>query len=443
LSPFECTIRSSVTELNLNESHWRASGVCHARNSRFMQSAKSMRAALKAHGSERALPRDFYIHPEYFSQELHSLWYREWLFIGLECELANEGDYLTTTVGEYAILVLRDSDGAFRAFHNICRQCGSRICAAEHGSTSRLMCPHHQWAYRLNGTLLATRDMGADINCGEQRLKALHCAALAGYIFVCLAERAPDFDAFARAAEPYLLPHHVRDAKVAFESTIVEHANWKLVWENNRECYHCTVNHPELARTFPSTPTVMGLDAATADPRLAVAWQRWEELGLPSQFKLAGGGQSRLMRMPLIEGMVSFTVDGGPASRRPLSDSVTAADVGSLLMFHYPSTWNHILGDHATVFRLLPLSATETQLTTKWLVHKDAREGLDYDVERLTHVWRATNDQDRRVCQENQLGVNSPAYEPAPYSPVHEAGVMQFMDWYRHCLLGRLGDEPA
>jgi glycine betaine catabolism A len=408
-----------------------------------MQKAESMRARLKAHGPERALPRDFYVHSDYFTQELHSLWYREWLFIGHECELANDGAYLTVTVGEYAILVLRDGGGKFRAFNNLCRQCGSRLCAGERGAAFELKCRYHRWTYRLDGTLLATRERNADTNCAERALKPLHCRALAGYIFVCLATQAPDFDAFARAAEPYLLPHHLRDAKVAFESTIVENANWKLVWENNRECYHCAVNHPELCRTFPSTPTVMGLDGAISNPRIATAWEQWEKLGLASQFKLDASGQSRLMRMPLVEGMVSFTVDGGPASRRPLSDSVTATDVGSLLMFHYPSTWNHILGDHATTFRLLPLSATETQLTTKWLVHRDAREGLDYEVARLTQVWRATNEQDQRVCQENQLGVNSPSYEPAPYSPVHEAGVMQFMAWYRNCFLGHVGDESA
>jgi Rieske 2Fe-2S family protein len=375
---------------------------CNARNIFFMQSAESMLARLKAHGPERALPRDFYTHPDYFAQELHSLWYREWLFFGLECELAKAGDSLTATVGEYPVLVLRDGDGALRAFHNACRP----------------------------GT-----------NPAELGLKPLHCTTLAGFVFICLAAQAPDFDTFARAAEPYLLPHHLRDAKVAFESTIVEHANWKLVWENNRECYHCAANHPELCRTFPSTPTVIGLDAATANRRMTAAWERWEKLGLPSQFELAASGQSRLVRMPLVEDMVSFTLDGKPASRRPLSDSVTAADVGSLLMFHYPSTWNHVLGDHATTFRVLPLSATETQLTTKWLVHKDSREGLDYETARLTQVWSATNDEDRRVCQENQLGVNSPAYEPAPYSPVWEAGVMQFMAWYRDCLIEHLGDE--
>ena len=69
-----------------------------------------------------------------------------------------------------------------------------------------------------------------------------------------------------------------------------------------------------------------------------------------------------------------------------------------------------------------------------WLDHK----GVDYDVKRMTEVWLATNDSDRRVCQENQIGVNSPAYDPAPYSPVHENGVIQFVDWYCAELEGRL-----
>ncbi|HEY4969085.1 MAG TPA: SRPBCC family protein, partial [Steroidobacteraceae bacterium] len=69
---------------------------------------------------------------------------------------------------------------------------------------------------------------------------------------------------------------------------------------------------------------------------------------------------------------------------------------------------------------------------------RDAVEGVDYDLEELTRVWLATNAADTRNCQENQIGVNSPAYDPAPYSPVHEAGVTQFVHWYCTHLEGRL-----
>jgi Rieske 2Fe-2S family protein len=398
----------------------------------------------------RALPRDFYTSHADYQLELQTLWYRDWLFVGHDCEIPHTGDYLTVQIGEYPIVIVRDRGGEIRAFHNTCRHRGSRICSAEHGTTPRLVCPYHQWTYKLNGELLAARDMGADFQRSQYSLKSAHCAQVGGYIFVCVGQAAPDFTAFANQAEPYLLPHHLQDAKVAFETTIIEHANWKLVWENNRECYHCAVNHPELCRTYPSTPTVVSMGAAALSPGVTSAWDAWELQGLPSRFQLSADGQSRLVRMPLLGKAVSFTLDGTAAARRPLSDAVTQPNVGSLLMFHYPSTWNHVLGDHATTFRVLPLSPTETQLTTKWLVHKDAQEGVDYDVARLTEVWRATNDEDRRVCQENQLGVNSPRYEPAPYSSVHEAGTLQFMDWYRRQFIARLSeaseqaaDEPA
>jgi Rieske 2Fe-2S family protein len=85
---------------------------------------------------------------------------------------------------------------------------------------------------------------------------------------------------------------------------------------------------------------------------------------------------------------------------------------------------------------VIPLSAGETLVRTKWLVHKDAQEGIDYDVDNLTAVWRATNDQDRTLVEYSQLGAVSSAYEPGPYSPYTEGLVEKFSEWY----IGRLGD---
>ena len=85
----------------------------------------------------------------------------------------------------------------------------------------------------------------------------------------------------------------------------------------------------------------------------------------------------------------------------------------------------------------------ETALTTKWLVHKDAVEGVDYSLNDLTLVWTATNDQDRRIVEENQRGICSPAYEPGPYNALHEGGVIQFVDWYCGAMQRGLGARAA
>lgn len=400
-----------------------------------MDERQTILCRLQQRDTATALPREFYRGQAEYLLDLEAIWYREWLFAAHDCELAEPGSYLTLQIGDFPVLILRDREGGIRAFHNSCRHRGSRICSAERGVASRLVCPYHQWTYRLDGSLLGARDMQDGFDRDQHGLKPVHCAVIGGFVWICLAQSAPDIDGLRQQLEPYLQPHRLSWAKVAYESTIIEPANWKLVWENNRECYHCPANHPELCRTFPSTPTLIGAEAIAANARLQEKWSQWESAGLPSRFQLSASGQSRVTRLPLVGNAVSYTLDGNAAVRRPLSDTITAPETGALLLFNYPSSWNHILRDHAVSFRVLPISATETQLTTKWLVHKDAQEGVDFDLQRLTEVWLATNDEDRRVCQENQLGVNSPAYSPAAYSAVQEAGVMQFVNWYGQSII--------
>ena len=130
-------------------------------------------------------------------------------------------------------------------------------------------------------------------------------------------------------------------------------------------------------------------------------------------------------------------MDGGPSCERLVGD-VTIRDAGSLLFFHYPNSWNHFLGDIVMLFSMIPVGPQETAVTTKWFVHKDAVEGQDYDLDRLTAVWIHTNDEDRAIVEENQRGINSPAYEPGPYSAVQESGVAQFVDWYCETMTSRL-----
>jgi len=73
----------------------------------------------------------------------------------------------------------------------------------------------------------------------------------------------------------------------------------------------------------------------------------------------------------------------------------------------------------------------------------DAVEGVDYNLDELTHVWTETNDQDRRIVEENAFGIHSPAYEPGPYSELHEGGVMQFVEWYSNFMVNRLQGEQS
>ncbi len=408
-----------------------------------MRAQENAIALLKSRRPGYTLPRPFYVDPELYQLDLDHIFYAQWLFIGHDCELTRPGDYITAQVGDYPILVVRGRDGALRAFHNTCRHRGSRICSAAKGSSVRLVCPYHNWSYDLDGRLLFARDMAKPFDPKALGLKPIACESAAGYVWVCLSDEPPEFEPFRKAMTPYFAPHGLGRAKVAFESTILENGNWKLVWENNRECYHCTPNHPELCRTFPEAAAISGVTGAAEDPMIGEHWARLEAAGLPSGFAIADDGQFRMTRMPLLGEATSYTISGADAVARPLAPEIATPSIGALLTFHYPSMWNHVLGDHAVSFRVLPVGPKQTLVTTRWLVNAEAVEGVDYSLKELTEVWVATNDQDRRIVEENQLGVSSPAFEPGPYNAVHEGGVIQFVDWYAAAMERSLAGRGA
>lgn len=376
-----------------------------------------------------ALEQSFYTDQDVFDADMQAIFYSNWLFAVPACDLPKTGSYVTHQVGDYSVVIVRGADNIVRAFHNSCRHRGSVICNKAKGISPKLVCPYHQWTYELDGRLLWARDMGPEFDPSKHGLKQVHCRDLCGLIYICLADTAPDFDAFASLAQPYLAVHDLENAKVAYETSIVEAGNWKLVWENNRECYHCGGNHPGLCRSYTDDPTVTGIEEGATPPHLQAHFDRLEAQGYPSQFRMSEDMQYRLARMPLLPGAKSFTMDLQPGCTRRLG-RVEDESAGTLLKYHYPSSWNHFLPDHSVVFRVTPLSPQLTEVTTKWLVHKDAVEGVDYDLHRLTEVWIATNEEDRQVVEDNQRGINSPVYEPGPYSPIHETGVMGFVEWY-------------
>jgi Rieske 2Fe-2S family protein len=366
--------------------------------------------------------------------DLDRVFRREWLFACSGREIPNPGDFTTLNVGPDGVVVLRDEAGAVRAFHNTCRHRGSRLCEGR-GHGARLVCPYHQWTYGLDGRLLHAGQMGEGFRPDDWPLRAVHVETVCEMVFICLAEAPPDFTAFRAAVEPYLAPHQLDRAKVAHQTRVVERANWKLVIENNRECYHCAGAHPELLQTFleaelPDDPSVK----ARFDAVMAEVAPRWEALGLAYE-GVPWNRDFRCIRLPFTPGALSMTMDGGPACRMLMGD-LTEPDLGSVRYYRAPNTWNHALADHAIHFRILPVSPTETELVTTWLVHEDAVEGLDYEVDRLTEIWRATNDEDQRLAETNQLGVASSAYRPGPYS-LSERMVSDFADWYAERALGR------
>ncbi|NVK40914.1 MAG: aromatic ring-hydroxylating dioxygenase subunit alpha [Oceanospirillaceae bacterium] len=393
---------------------------------------EEMDRLLKTRERNYSLPRELYNDPHMFRIDMEEIFQKEWLFVGMTSEIPKKGDYFTVEVGQNPVLIVRDADGSVNAFHNTCRHRGSRICSQHRGKVANLVCPYHQWTYDLKGNLMfAGTEMGDSFDKSQHGLKKAFCKTGGGFIFVCLGKEEPegDFDEFLATLEDYMEPYDVENTKLAVESNMYEQANWKLVLENNRECYHCAGNHPELLNTLLEWDD-------TNDPRASEEFlaqykrqaAEWDAENIPHLHKNFGV-RNRIVRMPLKEGTQVMTIDGSEGCNK-LMGRIKNRQLGSMRILHLPNSWNHMQSDHFIVFRVLPISAQESLVTTKWFVHKDAVEGVDYDPAKLRQVWDATNDQDRILGEENQRGINSLSYQPGPYSETFEFGVINFLDWY-------------
>ena len=75
-----------------------------------------------------------------------------------------------------------------RAFYNVCRHRGSRICDEESGEVrTHLRCPYHAWGYALDGTLVTTPMIEKDeIDRESTSLWPVHLDVWEGFVFVNL-----------------------------------------------------------------------------------------------------------------------------------------------------------------------------------------------------------------------------------------------------------------
>ncbi|MGI8754244.1 MAG: aromatic ring-hydroxylating oxygenase subunit alpha [Acidimicrobiales bacterium] len=383
-----------------------------------------------------ALPQNYYVDDAVFAAELEAVLGAGWLFAGHTCELPEAGDFLVVDVGPESIIVNRDQSGALAAHHNVCRHRGSRLTPDARGHVRAFVCPYHQWAYALDGSLRSARLMGPDFCTEGYGLVPVALAEVAGLLFVSLAPDPPPFAPAAAAIGPQLAPHRLERARVARRDHYRVRANWKTIVENNRECYHCRGSHPELCLSNFDLGTHGDARRRTDyDDAVAAAYRRWEDDGLaPREVTFPGGSWYRASRLPLKGGYRTESLDGAPVA--PPMGALAGTDPGSLRLVGLPTMWGHANLDYSVTTRLTPIDPATTDIDVTFLVDGAARDGVDYDPDALSAVWRATCEQDWQLCENNYAGIRSRAYRPGPLSPVVENSVDAFLDWYLALLAG-------
>ena len=401
----------------------------------------ALAALFAARKPGHTLPAALYTGQAAFDADCAVIFGQHWIAVGVTCDVPEAGDVIALSIGPASILILRDDNDQLRAFHNVCSHRGARLVPPGRSVVGKLVCPYHQWTYDLDGALARAPHMGVDFDRDLHHLKPVALRDVGGLLYVCLSDRPPpDIDELARVMTPRLAPYDLRQAKIAYEQDVIEEGNWKLTMENNRECYHCASNHPQLSLSFHAADFGYDPDNLTDTEKaeanaLLDAYARhgayWESEGLPYEaveHTVGWPTNFRTQRL-IIAGLgESQTPDTRYAVNIPLG-ATDRPGMGDVHLWGINS-WNHVMSDHAVVFTAFPISPDRTLVRTKWLVHQDAVEGEDYDLENLTSVWKQTNAEDAHLVALAHQGAKSPGYRPGPYSRFTERALDEFATWY-------------
>ena len=381
------------------------------------------------------LEQPFYRDPEIFRRDMDRVVSKSWLYVAHECEIPSRGDYMLYRIGEESIILVRGRDGRIRAFFNVCRHRGSRICLEESGNVSRLMCPYHAWTYDLDGRLIAARCMDEDFNKADYPLHACSVRVSHGLVFICLAGAdhpdVADFDELAGELDTFAGLHDIANTRLVHREVYPTYANWKLVVDNFRECYHCSPAHPEYTMV---NAYVKAHDRGpgTYQPVIDAWSQKTRKLGHPGARPTDGDiGDRRqphsVWRQPIREGFVTLSENGQPVA--PLLGGLKHWDGGETAFSFGALSYAYLCADHLTMFRFTPVTPEFSEVLVTWHVRSDAVEGRDFDLERLKWMWDVTTIEDTKIIIDNQKGVNSARYVPGPYAPQEDYS-SAFTDWY-------------
>ena len=393
---------------------------------------KRVDALLAARLANHSLPRSFYVDDDIYAADMERIFKRQWLFAAPLAAFRKTGDYATLQLGDEPLAFVRGKDGVVRGFYNVCRHRGSKILRQSFGNArGKLVCPYHQWMYELNGALAHASHMPTQPNAAAHSLASFHVAVLGGGVHFCLAKNPPPIGAAKAHFADYTAAYAPANMKIARAETHIVAANWKLLTENNRECGHCRGAHPELMSCvydfgLGGDPRGNQEYASQCDDMEAECRAR---AAPPATLDFPQDSFYRLARLPFRPGYLSETLAPQTRACDILLGAATPA-MGQLRAVALPNCWGHYLADYYVVTRLLPQGATQSRLDVFWMTHESAEEGRDYDIKTLTEVWAKTTEQDAELVCNNQQGALSSQYRPGPYSPVTEAMVEHFVDWY-------------
>ncbi|MBK9924246.1 MAG: aromatic ring-hydroxylating dioxygenase subunit alpha [Anaerolineales bacterium] len=337
------------------------------------------------------LPQEYYTSHDVFQREKERIFKHGWMCVGHQSRIAHVGEYFLASVFDESIIVLRDKQDNIRAFYNVCRHRGTRICEENEGQfKGSIQCSYHAWTYGLDGTLIGAPFMKEveGFRWEEFPLRSVHVHVWEGFIFINLSMDTPEpFETMYEPMLNRLTRWNVGGLKVHTRHVYEAASNWKYVFQNFNECYHCPTIHPMLNKYTNYTSAENDLFDGS----------------MLGGFMNITGGDSMTM--------------SGRLCGLPLGDLSSGIEKRGFYYTMLPNLLINIHPDYLMYHMLLPVAPGHTTIVSEWLFNPESFGLPDFRPQEAVDFWHETNLQDWQVCELSQQGVTSQGYTPGWYSP--------------------------
>ncbi|MGH7917180.1 MAG: aromatic ring-hydroxylating oxygenase subunit alpha [Candidatus Binataceae bacterium] len=193
-----------------------------------------------------------YYDPAIFQQELEKIWYRQWVYVAHESEVAQPGDYVTRQIGLQPVIISRDEDGQVHLMLNRCMHRGNTVCQNDCGNAHAFRCAYHGWTYDNRGALVGVPyATGYDRSFRKEDFglaKVPRVAAYRGLIFARMSADGPSLEEQLGPA-CRLIDQFVNlspEGEIEMRAGVLKHCyrgNWKMALENSVDGYHPNILH--------------------------------------------------------------------------------------------------------------------------------------------------------------------------------------------------------
>jgi Rieske 2Fe-2S family protein len=334
------------------------------------------------------LPARYYTDPDLFRDELERFYCESWICAGRANQVPMPGDYFLRDVADESIIVTRDGGNSLRAFFNVCRHRGTRICPRTEGHfAGRIQCGYHGWTYGLEGGLIGAPHACDGFRREDYPLNPVHADVWDGHIFINLSSE-PSPLASQLEDLPQKFQHWQMTGLRTYRRIDYEvKANWKLIMLNYNECLHCPILHPALS---------------------AIADYLSGENDPPHSGYIGGS-------MGFQGGAKTMSRDG--KLRRDYLPGLNADQRNKVYYYAiFPNLLLSLHPDYIMTHTLWPRAVDRTDVICEWHFHPDEMIKSDFEGDDAVEFWNITNREDWAISELSQAGIKSRAYKPGPYS---------------------------